>query len=53
MDKETLAYEMRSIIKIYEDDPEVMHSKLDKLMLKFINDKEVTKLFNSVEKWYA
>lgn len=29
------------------------HEKADELLLEFINDDEVTNIFNSIEKWYA
>lgn len=29
------------------------HQEADKLLLEFINDEEVTKIFLDIEKWYA
>ena len=35
------------------DDEEVMHVKADEALLEYINDPEVTKAFDSIDKWYA
>ena len=35
------------------DDPEVAHSHADSILLKLIDDPEVTKAFDAIEKWYA
>ena len=29
------------------------HIRADELLLEYINDQEVTDLFNKIEKWYA
>ena len=34
-------------------DPETDHVAADNLLLKFINDKEVTKAFKAITKWYS
>jgi hypothetical protein len=34
-------------------DAEAIHVIADKLLLEFINNPEVTELFDSIEKWYA
>lgn len=34
-------------------DPEADHCNADKLLLEFINDPEVSRLFHDIEKWYA
>lgn len=34
-------------------DPEADHLNADELLLEFINDPEVTKAFEYIEKWYA
>lgn len=36
-----------------KDDEEVMHVKADEALLEYINDPEVTKAFDSIDKWYA
>lgn len=35
------------------EDTERDHYEADQLLLAFINDKEVTDLFESIERWYA
>jgi len=35
------------------NDKEKRHIKADHLLLEFINDKEVIRLFNQLPKWYA
>lgn len=34
-------------------DPEVAHIAADKLLLKFIDDKEITEAYKKIDKWYA
>ncbi len=34
-------------------DIEMDHVEADELLLKYINDKEVTAMFESIHKWYA
>ena len=34
-------------------DPEVAHSEADELLLNYINDPEIEKVFEEVPKWYA
>lgn len=34
-------------------DPEVAHAQADTLLLDYINDKEVTELYDQIQKWYA
>jgi len=36
-----------------DTDRECRHSDMDELLLEYINDEEVTKIFNETEKWYA
>ena len=35
------------------DDEELRHVELDNLLLQYINDKEITEIFESIDKWYA
>jgi len=37
----------------YKGDPEVIHSKMDELLLEYIGDKRVTDLFHQEVKWYS
>jgi hypothetical protein len=34
-------------------DLEISHKVADNLLLDYINDKDVTKAFNNIEKWYS
>jgi len=36
-----------------DGDVEANHFELDRLLLKFIDDAEVTAIFHSIDKWYA
>ena len=46
--------ELRQKLKDAEGyDCEDTHYKQDKALLEYINDKEVTEIFNNTEKWYA
>jgi hypothetical protein len=52
---EELKAELRKI-KGEEDehgDPEGNHVLADTALLAYVNDPEVTQLFNSIERWYA
>lgn len=45
-----------NILKIDTDnngDEEDNHKEADKLLLEFIDDKEIAKAFNDIYKWYA
>jgi len=35
------------------DDTEDRHLQMDRLLLEYVNDKEVTNTFHSAYKWYA
>jgi hypothetical protein len=55
MTKEELIAELN---KIYDGqdrytDVEVDHMNADELLLKYINDNDVTDAFNAIYKWYA
>lgn len=52
MSIEKLIEELNKIAKNAYDE-ESDHSQADKLLLEFINNEEVTKAFNSIDKWYA
>jgi hypothetical protein len=36
-----------------QDDPEVAHSKMDDLLIEYINDKRVTEIWERQTRWYA
>lgn len=55
MEKRELVQKL-NILKISTDnngDEEENHQEADKLLLKFINEEEITKAFNDIRKWYA
>ena len=45
--------ELLDILNGSDADPEKHHDLCDTALLRFINDEEVTKAFNSKRKWYA
>ena len=54
---ELLKSKLRDIVRRQENedpdsDPEMDHVKADELLLEYINDSEVSELFNSIDKWY-
>ena len=58
MTKNELKEKMLEIVQYdtngnYFGDNESDHYRMDQLLLEFINDKEVTKIYNSFDKWYA
>jgi hypothetical protein len=48
-----LRADLKGIIDSGTQDPEADHSNADALLLEFINDKEVSELYNSMTRWYA
>lgn len=52
MNKEELIKKIK-FIRDNGNDPETDHCNLDDLLLEYINNKEVTELFNSIRKWYS
>ena len=46
--KGRLVEELKEIKNKYQDDAEAAHSRADKALLQFINDKEVTDAFNDI-----
>ena len=53
MNKKKLIKHMKNVVKNQQNDIEMLHFQLDDLLLEYINDKEVTKIFNSAPKWYS
>ena len=51
--KELLASKLRKINFTSSGDTEADHGKADDLLLGFINDAEVNKAYDSIDKWYA
>ena len=50
MEKEELLKKLKKLYKV--TDPAKDHIEADKLLLEFINDKEVTEAYNAIYKWY-
>jgi hypothetical protein len=48
-----LKAKLMEAIEKYKGDTETLHGEADELLLEYINDTEVTALYNSFEKWYA
>lgn len=53
MTKEELIEKLKTLNGRPEYDIEQDHKDADQLLLEYINDKEITEAFNSVEKWYS
>lgn len=51
MTKKQLLDKLKSCLEYY--DIEKSHSDADEALLNFINDPEITKAYNKLEKWYA
>lgn len=52
----TVADAMRKIETDWEDDPEIMHQRADKLLIDILESlgyKQVVKIFDGMKKWYA
>lgn len=55
---ELLKSKLRDIVRRQENedpdsDPEIDHATADELLLEYINDSEVSELFESIHKWYG
>jgi hypothetical protein len=50
MSKRQLLKILRSLLS---GDPEADHAKADKALIEFINDKDIAKAYEAIEKWYA
>lgn len=53
MSKREFLEEMRRLQKEYRNDIEVLHLKLDDLLLAYIGDAEITKIFKSFTLFYS
>lgn len=53
MTKEDLLKRLNEINENYRYDPEICHQKCDSALLDFIDDEEISKAYDEVEKWYA
>lgn len=52
MTREELLKELRKL-QGPEQDTEVAHGRADTLLLGYINDPEITREYDKIEKWYA
>lgn len=50
---EQLIGQLMEVIANRGDDPEIAHSMMDDLLIRFINDVRVTELWESQERWYG
>ncbi|KKN17516.1 hypothetical protein LCGC14_0965010 [marine sediment metagenome] len=50
--KEIIA-ELKELQRLSKHDPEVAHDEADKLILKYVNDGEITEAFNLIKRWYT
>lgn len=53
MSKDELIRELVELRTLSEVDPEVAHINADELLLHYIDDEDVSRVFNEIEKWYA
>jgi hypothetical protein len=53
MDKETLIKKLNKLACEEGAEAEDNHAEADKLLIKYIDDKEITTAYNEIFKWYA
>lgn len=53
MTKEELIEKLKELKQRNEREAEGTHIEADELLLKFINDPDVSKAFEDLERWYA
>ncbi len=53
MTKNELIAKLIELINLNDDNPESNHYAADRLLLKFINDPDVTTTFDRIDKWYS
>lgn len=53
MDKETLVKKLKRLSENVCGDFETSHYKADRLLIKYINDKEIEDAYDNVGKWYS
>jgi len=53
MDREQFIARLREIEKENEGDEESSHGHFDDLLVEYINDEELTKIYNKMILWYA
>lgn len=53
MSEKELIAELKKLKELSESDPEAAHGQADDLLIKFIGSSQVTKVFNSIKKYYA
>lgn len=51
MTKDELVKRLKALNNL--DDPKQAHIHADELLLKYINDKEVSDTFDDIDKWYS
>jgi len=53
MTKDELLTQLRHLATMDEGDIETNHMEADDLLLKYINDAEITQAYEAIYKWYA
>lgn len=53
MTKEKLIKALTKLIQKSDDDSEVAHIKADTLLLEYINDKDITEVYDRITKMYS
>lgn len=53
MEKKELIERLENIKKEYWWDTEEAHVEADSALIEYINDEEVTKAYDNIDKWYA
>lgn len=53
MTKDELIKELKKLSRDKNGDFESTHYRADRLLIKYINDKEIEDVYNDVGKWYA
>lgn len=56
MTKPITLEELRNILRVlveHNEDPETNHIKVDRALIVYIDDPEITQLWNKLNKWYS
>ena len=48
-----LIKELQELQRLAEGDAEAAHSKADKLLLQYIDDPQITEVYNGIKRWCA
>lgn len=53
MEKEVLIKKLKKLSSDKNGDYEITHYRADKLLIQYINDKEIEEAYDDVGKWYS